>query len=456
VKLQLPLLLAGAAAACARAPQPAPVTPADVPQLASLAQQQPRNPAVRFRLGAALAAAGRCDTATVVARAALALESDNVLGPLVIGACQERAGRYDEAVATYTDFAARHPSARGVAALRAKAQLALRAAAERTARQVLAREAELALLPPQPATVAVLPLIIAGDSGLRPLSRGLAELITTDLAYIRTLRLLERLQIGMLLDELKLGQSERVDPATVARVGRLLRAERLVQGTAAFPPGVGGRGLGRGREPGSVQLSATVVTGSGVVRPVRQVTGPFAKLLELEKQLVFDLAAQLGLELTQAEREQILRQGPKSLAAFLAYSRALEAMDRADYSAAGRHFRAAARADPSFRAAREGEQAAAATPALERATGGDIVTVVDALERATGAAEATSVGGSGVAGLLSAGARDVVPTIGDAITDVVSPTGTSTVDRNLTPESLGLPSILSVTNGITIIFKRPP
>ena len=424
MKLQLPLVLLGAAVACARAPQPAPVTP--------------------FRLGAALAAAGRCDTATVVARAALAREPDNVLGPLVIGTCQEQADRYDEAVATYTDFVAQHPSARGVAALRAKAQLALRAAAEHTARQALAREAELAHQPPQPATVAVLPLVIAGDSTVQPLSRGLAELITTDLAYIRTLRLLERLQIGMLLDELKLGQSERVDPATAARVGRLLRAERLVQGTATIP------------RRGPVQLSATVVTGTGVVRPVDQVTGPFPKLLDLEKQVVFDLAAQLGFALTQAEREQILRQGPKNLAAFLAYSRGLEAMDRGDYEAAARHFKSAARADPSFQAARDGQQTATAAPAAQQATGegGGIGSVVDAVERVTGGAQPTGLGGVG--GLLSAGARDVVPAIGDAIGDVRLPTGSSTIDRQLTPESLGLPSILSVTNGITIIFKRPP
>src|SRR6266566_4709225 len=171
VKQPLPLLLLGAALACARAPQPAAVTPADVPALTSQAQQQPQNPTIQFRLGAALAAAGRCDTASVVARAGLALEPDNVLGPLVLGACRERADRYDEAVAIYGDFAAQHPNARGVAALRG--------------------EAELALAPPEPATVAVLPLVIAGDSGVQPLSRGLAELIATDLAYIRTLRLLE-------------------------------------------------------------------------------------------------------------------------------------------------------------------------------------------------------------------------------------------------------------------------
>ena len=422
MKLQLLLLFLGAAVACARAPQPAPLTP--------------------FRHGAALAVAGRCDSAVVVAHAALELEPDNVLGPLVIGACQEQANRYDEAVATYTAFAALHPNARGVAALRAKTQLALRAAAEQTARQALAREAELALQPPQPATVAVLPLVIAGDSSVQPLSRGLAELITTDLAYVRTLRLLERLQIGVLLDELKLGQTERMDPATAARVGRLLRAERMVQGTATIP------------RRGPVQLSATVVTGTGVVRPVGQVTGPFAKLLDLEKQVVLDLAAQLGLELTQAEREQILRQGPKSLAAFLAYSRGLEAMDRGDYGAAARHFRSAAQADPSFQAARDGQQAATAAPAAELATGGGIVEVVDAAERATGVAEPADLGGAG--GLLAAGARDVVPAIGDAIAEVRLPTGSSSIDRQLTPESLGLPSIVSVVNGIIIIFKRPP
>lgn len=422
MKRAVVIWIAGAAVACARAPRPGAVTPADIPALAAQARAQPRNASVQFHLAAALAAIQRCDTAIVVAHNAAQLEPDNVRAPLVVGACQEQAERYDEAFATYRDFAAQHPHARGVAALRGKAQLALRAAAERTARLALAHEAELALEPPQPATLAVLPLVIAGDSSVQPLSRGLAELITTDLAYVRTLRLLERLQIGMLLDELKLGQTERVDPATAARVGRLLRAERLVQGTATIP------------SQGPVQLSATVVTPTGVVRPVGQVTGPFPRLLELEKQVVFDLAAQLGLELTQAEREQILRQGPKNLAAFLAYSRALDAMDRGDYGTAAREFRAAAQADPGFQAARQGQE-----------TAGGLGPVVDV--------EPTSL--AGAAGALGAGTRDLVPTAGDALAEALTPTGTSTIDRHVTPEALGLPSILSVTNGITIIFKRP-
>src|SRR5437879_4167326 len=345
------LLLTALAGGCSSAPKPAAVAPAELPALVAQTEREPRNAALKFRLAAALAAARRCDTAVVVARAAQRLEADNVRGPLVVGGCQEQAGRYDEAIATYQEFAAQHPRAQGVAVLSARAKLALRTSAERTARQALARETELAQQPPQAATVAVLPVLVAGDSTYRPLSRGLAELITTDLAYIRTLKLLERLQIGVLLDELKLGTSERADPATAARVGRLLRAERMVQGSVTIPSG----------GAGSVQLTASVVTGAGVVRPV--------------------------------------------------------------------------------------------APALER-SGADPVGSLAAVD-ALGHGAATVLPATG--GVLSSGTLDVVPTPGDVVAQAGgTASGTATTIRHLGPETAGLPSIISVTSGITIIFKRPP
>jgi tetratricopeptide (TPR) repeat protein len=437
------LLLTALAGGCSSAPKPAAVAPAELPGLVAQTEREPRNAALKFRLAATLAAARRCDSAVVVARAAQRLEADNVRGPLVVGACQEQAGRYDEAIATYQEFASQHPRAQGVAALTARAKLALRTSAEQTARQALARETELAQQPPQAATVAVLPVLVAGDSTYRPLSRGLAELITTDLAYIRTLKLLERLQIGVLLDELKLGTSARADPATAARVGRLLRAERMVQGTVTIPSA----------GAGSVQLTASVVTGAGVVRPVAPATGPLQQLLGLEKQVVFALAAQLGIELTEAERQRILKEGPRQLAAFLAYSRGLEAMDAGDYSRAARHFGEAARVDPGFRAASQDRQAAQTAPALERA-GADPVGSLAAVD-ALGHGGATVLPATG--GVLSSGTLDVVPTPGDVVAQAGgTASGTATTIRHLGPETAGLPSIISVTNGITIIFKRPP
>jgi tetratricopeptide (TPR) repeat protein len=421
-------------AACAGTPRPGAVTPAEIPALLTQARQQPNNATVRFRLAAALMAAGRCDTAVVVARAGQLLAPADALGPLVLGGCQEKDGRYDLAFATYTDFAAQHPEARGVGAVRAKAQIALRTQAERTARQALASESTLTSLAPEPSTLAVLPVTISGDSSFQPLSRGLAELITSDLALVRSLRLLERVQIGALMDEMQLGQSQRSDPTTAARVGRLLRAERMVQGVASITP------------DGPVRLSATVVRGDGTVRSGAQANGTFKQLLDLEKQLVFSLATQLGIQLTDAERQRILRQGPRNLAAFLAYSEGLDALDRGDYRAAAAAFSAAVRADPSFQAAREQQQAAAAAPAVQ-ASGGDVVTVVEAVEQVTAPLEPPMLGA------LQSTKDETTPSLGGA--QLNQDTGTAATQPKLTPASQGINSVTSASGVIRIIFKLP-
>ena len=377
-------------------------------------------------------AAGRCDTAVVVANAGQTLAPGQALGAMVIGGCQEKDGRYDLAYATYTDFANRYPQARGVAAVRALGQLALRTQATQTAKLALARESTLTSQAPEPSTLAILPVTIAGDSSLQPLSRGLAEMMTSDLAMVRSLRLLERVQIGTLLDELKLAQSARTDPATAARVGRLLRAERMVQGVAAIT------------ENGPVRMAAAVVSGDGTVRSGAQANGTFKQLLELEKQLVFGLATQLGIQLTDADRQRILRQGPKNLAAFLAYSQGLEALDRGDYRAAAAAFGAAARADPSFQAAQQQQQAAAAAPAVQ-ASPGDVVTVVEAVAQLTTPSEPASVGA------LQQATAELTPTLNDAVTQ----TGTAAIQNHPTPESKGINSVVQASGVLRIIFHLP-
>ena len=377
-------------------------------------------------------AAGQCDSAVVVANAGQMLAPAEALGPMVVGGCQEKDGRYDLAFATYTDFVNQYPQARGVAAVRALAQFALRSQATQTAKLALARESTLTNLAPEPSTIAVLPVTIAGDSSLQPLSRGLAELMLTDLAMIRSLRLLERIQVGALLDELKLGQSGRADASTAARVGRLLRAERMVQGVATIT------------QNGPVRISATVVRGDGNVRSGAQASGTFKQLLDLEKQVVFGLATELGIQLTDAERQRIQRQGPKNLAAFLAYSQGLEALDRGDYRAAAQAFSAAVRADPSFQQAREQQQAAEAAPAVQ-ATPGDLVTVVQAVDDIAPPAEPAAEGA------LRQVTVDVSATVGDATTQ----SGLSSTISKTTPESQGISSVVQATGIIRIIFRRP-
>jgi len=206
----------------------------------------------------------------------------------------------------------------------------------------------------------------------------------------------------------------------------------MVQGVAAIT------------QNGPVRLSATVVRGDGNVRAGAQANGTFKQLLDLEKQLVFGLATELGIQLTEAERQRILRQGPKSLAAFLAYSGGLEALDRGDYRAAAGAFGAASRTDPTFQAAAQQRQAAEAAPAVV-ATPGDVVAVAEAVDRIGPSPEPAAEGA------LKQVTVDVSATVGD----VAGQNGISSTLSNPTPESQGIWSVIQATGIIRIIFRLP-
>ena len=68
------------------------------------------------------------------------------------------------------------------------------------------------------------------------------------------------------------------------------------------------------------------------------------------------LFADLGVTLTTAERNAIEQRPTRSLAAFLAYSRGLEAQDDGRFDDAARFFDNAVRLDPGFRPAQQRRQ----------------------------------------------------------------------------------------------------
>jgi tetratricopeptide (TPR) repeat protein len=309
-----------------------------------------------LRYAAALFSAERCDSAMVVARAGMTRRPKDALGPLVVGQCHEQREDYDQAINVYRQYLNGHSRERGASAVRSREMFAVRGRATAQAREALARENEQAQVATDPQVVAVLPLQIVGDSQYQALSRGLAQMLTSDLGLLQTFRMVERLHLGALLDEMRLGQTENVDQSTAARVGRLLQAGRLVQGTAAIP------------EDGDTRLEASVLMSDGEITSPTSRAGRLRDLMDLEKEVVVGIATQLGYVLSEAERQLILENGTRNLAAFLAYSRGLVAEDMGDYSAAAAHFGEAVRADPNFQAARDGFQANEAAPAVQDAT----------------------------------------------------------------------------------------
>lgn len=420
------------------APRPAPVSPAQVPELAGRVAREPGNGPLMLRYAAALRAAGRCDTAMVVARRGMALAPGDAVAPLVLGQCLETADRYPEALATYRAFLASHPGENGAGAVRGRELLASRAFATQQARAALAQEAELAGQPADPQTVAVLPIQVTGDSTYQPLSRGLAQMLTSDLALLRRFRMVERMRLDALLDEMKLGQTGRVDARTVARVGQLVRAGRMVEGLAAIP----------GEQ--NARIEASVLQGSGEVTTPVAATGPLKDLLSMEKDVVVGLASRLGYTLSEAERRAILENGTQDLAAFLAYSRALEAEDRGDYRAAAGFYGEAVRRDPGFGAARDGFEAASAAPEVAAAAPADVTVL--AAEPAQGPA---ATGLEAVGAAVGSTIGDLLPTQVEQINAISEPVLTAVRTTTAQPPPPTVVPPVSATGTIRIVFRLP-
>ncbi len=417
------------------------VSPQEIPDLQVQLESEPNNGELLLRYGAALFAAGRCDSAMTVARRGGESRPADALGPLVVGQCLEQAGDYDEAIATYTAFTTNHGDSRGAPAVRAREMLARRDRSMALARQALAREQELTTQPADENAIAVLPVTISGDSTYAPLGRGLAEMLISDLALLERFRMVERLQIGALLQEMQLSQTGRVDPTTAARVGRLARAGRMVQGLANIP------------DEGDVLLEASVVQADGQVTGPTSATGRIRDLLRLEKELVVGISLRLGYQLSLAERQLILENGTDNLTAFLSYSRGLLAEDLGDFSTAALHFSNAVQADPGFDLARTQYEASAAAPAVESASANQVTTVsqTTVTEPAMGPADA-------VLSAVTSVVVDIASTQGEQNTSggqTASQSSTSTNIATPSPTPTATGTSTTVTGVVRIVFKLP-
>ncbi len=215
--------------------------------------------------------------------------------------------------------------------------------AQQQMRALAAREDSVAAgdAPVSARVVAVFPLQYLGsDARYEPLSRGISEMVMIDLANVPGLRVVERVRLQALQDELQLGQSRYVDPATAPRLGRLLGAGRVVGGNYNV--------IGRG----NLQLELahwdwqTAAAFQG-----QRMDDAVQNLFRMQKALVFELLNALQIELTAEQREKIERVPTQNLQAFLAYSRGLASEDAGAFSEAARHYGQAQQLDPNFQAA---------------------------------------------------------------------------------------------------------
>lgn len=329
--------------ACATSGAPRAPTPESLDRLERQQRATPASASVNRALGIAYFQRGRHADARATLVTATRLQPKDGTTLLYLGLTAEAQDDLPAARAAYASYLQFGRTSRVRGQLQGRLAALARKELALAAKVAVRQESAIGAVAGSPRTIAVLPLRFSGtDSSLRPLERGFAELLTTDLGRSAQLTLVERGRLQALLDELKLQSTDASDESTNVRAGQLLRAGRLVQGSLLQLPG------------SQLRVDAAVVNvPTTQIQGIAQGAGPLDQLFDMEKRLALDLLRELGVTLTVAERNAIEQRPTRSLAAFVAYSRGLVAEDDGRYDDAGRYYDDAVRMDPGFGAARQ-------------------------------------------------------------------------------------------------------
>lgn len=406
----------------------------------------PKSEPVQRSLGIAYFKANRLDDARAALQQASAMDARDGVVALYLGLTAEAQNDLPAARKAYESYE-RVGRTNGV-----KKQINDRLAAlarkenEAAAKLAVAQEQQLSSTPGLPNTVAVMPFTFSGaDTSYKPLERGFAELVTTDLSRSSQLRVLERSRIQALLDEMELQQSAGVQSGTGVRAGKILQAGRLVGGTISQ---LGSDQLRADAFVTNVQTTQTVGTGSSDQEAADQ-------LFNLEKNVVLRLFTDLGVTLTTAERNAIEQRPARSLAAFLAYSRGLELQDQGRFDDAGRFFDNAVRIDPSFGAAQQKSAESKSTAAGNQVS----ASTVESSLRGTSEGAAVAASSQGVASSTSsvgsalAAAEGLNPSVAGGATSGSGSTSTQPVKD--AASGTGADNPTTKTARVTIVIHQP-
>jgi TolB-like protein len=171
-----------------------------------------------------------------------------------------------------------------------------------------------------------------------PLSKGLAEMLITELGQNSAIDVVERDRLQAVIEEQNLQKTDRVDQATAIKLGKTLGARHLLMGSFVIDPARNMR----------IDVRA-VNTQTSRVDYVESITGKADRLLEL----VMALGAKVnsGLKLppwTGVSSTLPATKSPNQFKALMAMSIALEAEDSRDPTTAAKQYREAIALAPDF------------------------------------------------------------------------------------------------------------
>jgi TolB-like protein len=193
---------------------------------------------------------------------------------------------------------------------------------------------------------------LLSNADYAPLSKGMAEMMITELSRNPGVRVVERDRLQQLLAEQNLGNGDRVDKETAVRIGKILGAHHLLMGSFVIDP----------KQNMRIDVRS-VNTETSQIEYVETVDGKADQMLSLVSALGAKVNAGLKLPAIPvrvpgmgdagtgvAQRTSATK--VDQLRAVMALSKGLEAQDRGDIQGAVAMYRQAVDAYPDFERAK--------------------------------------------------------------------------------------------------------
>jgi outer membrane protein assembly factor BamB/TolB-like protein len=188
----------------------------------------------------------------------------------------------------------------------------------------------------RPKTLAVVDFQNAsGDRSLDSIGLGIMEEISTDLADVRGVTLIERRELNEVLKELKFDRSQYVDPSAAQKIGKVLGADYMVVG-------------GYLKFQDDIRLTARLVeVGTAKVVLPAKAEGKYANLMGLQDQLAESLRKGIAGGFAEEESSPVAP-STTNLEAFQDFSDGLKFYRDELFADAAAKFDAAVKLDPRY------------------------------------------------------------------------------------------------------------
>ncbi len=176
------------------------------------------------------------------------------------------------------------------------------------------------------------------NASYAPLSKGMAEMLITELTQNNAVRVVERDRLQSLIEEQNLQNSDRVDKETAVKMGKTLGARHMLMGTFVIDP----------KRNMRIDVRA-VNTETSAIEYTESVTGNADNLLQMVIQLGSKVNAGLKLPaLKTASVSTPAAKSPNQFKAIMAMSQALEAEDKKNKTQAVSLYKQAIALNPDF------------------------------------------------------------------------------------------------------------